>query len=377
MNSPTFRLHLRVPLPRLTAELDLETTERVLGLFGPSGAGKTSLLEALAGWRPNATGLIEVEGRVLLDSAAGLRLPPEQRRIGYVPQDTLLFPHWDVGKNVEAGTPRGPARRAPARIRSERVLEVLDLAGFERREVAGLSAGERQRVALARALVSDPALLLLDEPLANLDAPLRRRLLSYLLRVLDEFRIPTIFVSHDAAEVETLCTLVAVLERGRLLAAGPPAQVFLAPGIFPLAEAGGFENVLTGVVEAADGGAARVRLGAEGVRGAILHCPAAGLRPGVVAVLGLPAEEVLLASVPPVGLSARNILPGAVRRVSQVGQAVLVVVGLEHGGAEVVAKVSAEACSELGIREGRPVHLVIKSQSFRLLGTGGTAGPGR
>jgi molybdate transport system ATP-binding protein len=193
---------------------------RAAALFGPSGAGKTTALDTIAGLRTPRRGSIAIDGRVLFSSSARVNVPPHQRRIGYVPQDVALFPHMNVRRNLLYG--RHPASRsgsrAPSQPALERVVEMLEIAGLVDRRVTDLSGGERQRVALGRALMSAPSLLLLDEPLAAVDVPLRRRILPYLQRVRDELKIPIVYVSHDRDEVDALADTVIRLENGRIVA---------------------------------------------------------------------------------------------------------------------------------------------------------------
>ena len=193
----------------LSARIELDS--RAAALFGPSGAGKTTILDSIAGLRTPRRGSIAVDGRVLFSSSARINLPPHQRRVGYVPQDVALFPHMNVRRNLEYGTHPGSS---PA---LERVVGMLEIDRLVDRQVTELSGGERQRVALGRALMSGPSLLLLDEPLADVDVPLRRRILPYLQRVRDEMRIPIVYVSHDREEVEALADTVIRLDLGRIV----------------------------------------------------------------------------------------------------------------------------------------------------------------
>ncbi len=192
-----------------------------LSLFGPSGAGKTTVLDAIAGLRRPERGEIRVGGHVLFASPGGVDVPPRHRRIGYVPQDVALFPHMDVRRNMLYGARRG------VMVGFKRVAEILEVEPLLDRSVRQLSGGERQRVALARALLSSPDLLLLDEPLTAVDVALRRRIVPYLLRVRDELMIPMIHVSHDANEVRRVAEHVIVLEAGRVVAAGGVEAVAL------------------------------------------------------------------------------------------------------------------------------------------------------
>jgi len=214
---------LRLKLAPFALELDAALSSHVTAVFGPSGAGKTSLLEAVAGLRPPERGRIVLSGRVLDDAAAGIRVPPRRRAVGYVTQDESLFPHLSVAGNLRYGAGRGAARKAP--LGEDRIVETLGLALLLDRGPATLSGGERRRVALGRALLSAPEILLLDEPLSGLDRPLKERVLEHLLKVKAAFPLPILFVTHEAAEVEALADEVVVLEAGRLAARGAPADV--------------------------------------------------------------------------------------------------------------------------------------------------------
>ena len=192
----------------LTGAFQLEA--RAAALFGPSGAGKTTILDAIAGLRTPRRGAIAIGGRYLFSSDKRIDVPPHERHVGYVPQDVALFPHMNVRRNLLYGTHAGVSPDVG------RVLSMLEIEGLVDRRVTDLSGGERQRVALGRALMSGPSLLLLDEPLAAVDVPLRRRILPYLRRVRDELKIPILYVSHDREEVEELADAVVRLENGRV-----------------------------------------------------------------------------------------------------------------------------------------------------------------
>jgi molybdate transport system ATP-binding protein len=194
---------LVLPLAHFVLEVSATIRARTTALIGPSGSGKTSLLEAIAGLRMPARGQIELNGRPVSGSVF---VPPHDRRVGYVPQDDALFPHLSVRQNVFYAS----------RSRDARVPDVLEIGHLLDRGVKQLSGGERKRVALARALLSDPEVLLLDEPLAGVDVELRTRVLDYLRRVRDEFPIPTIYVTHDLEEARAICEEIVVLERGKV-----------------------------------------------------------------------------------------------------------------------------------------------------------------
>jgi molybdate transport system ATP-binding protein len=205
-----------------TLEVQTRLDARITALFGASGAGKTTVLDAIAGLRTPSAGSIVVGSRVLFDRTRGVDLPPHHRHIGYVAQDVALFPHMSVRRNVLYG------RRDGQRLSLETVVRMLEIAPFLDRQVPQLSGGERQRVALARALMSAPELLLLDEPLAAVDVERRRRILPYLERVRDELMVPIIYVTHDPSEVRQLADHVVILDEGRVVETGPPERAFVS-----------------------------------------------------------------------------------------------------------------------------------------------------
>ena len=207
----------RLELPRIAMV-------RTLALFGPSGAGKTTTLDLVAGVRRPDAGIVQIGERVLFDHENNIWVPPYARRIGYVPQDLSLFPHLNVRRNVLYGA-QSRDTDMPADIRLARVAELLEIDSLLDRKVRELSGGERKRVALARALMTEPDLLLLDEPLAALDSSMRGRIMPYLKAIRDEFATPMLYVSHSAEEVRRIAEWAIVLDHGRVVRVGPPSSV--------------------------------------------------------------------------------------------------------------------------------------------------------
>jgi len=365
--SPLVDLDLVVPCARFDVVLAWTTDEPALGLFGPSGAGKTSVLEAIAGLRREARGRIEIAGEVWLDSERGIRHPPEARGVGYVPQQALLFPHLDVAGNLGVGARR--ARASRRRIEIERILTVLELGSLAAARVETLSGGERQRVALGRALASAPELLLLDEPLAGLDFSLRRRILPYLLRVREEFGVPMLFVSHDASETALLTREVRVLDAGRVVRGGTPGELFAGHSLASPGEGAEVVNVLRGRIAAVGESLATVDLGPGLV---VAIADDGGCAPGQRVAFELHGGDVLLAVGAAAGLSAQNVLPATIRAVhapaaEDLHTAVAVTAELAGGGPEVTVVVSRRAGRELGLAPGLDVRLVFKAQACRPL----------
>jgi len=222
---------LRVDVSKQLGEFSLqasfESEGRVTGLFGASGAGKTSLINIIAGLLKPDRGTVAIDGETLDDTAANLHVPAHRRRIGYVFQDARLFPHLDVRQNLDYG--RRMNHLAENSAQHTRVTDLLDIGNLLDRRPGKLSGGERQRVALGRALLSQPRLLLLDEPLGSLDEERKEEILPYLVRLRDEAGIPMVYVSHDASEMRQLATQIVMLQRGRVTAFGGAEVLPAAP----------------------------------------------------------------------------------------------------------------------------------------------------
>ncbi|MEH2473996.1 molybdate transport system ATP-binding protein [Nitrobacteraceae bacterium AZCC 2161] len=199
-------------------EVAFASEGRVTGLFGSSGAGKTSLISMIAGLVKPDRGIVAIDGDVLDDTAAGVHVPSHRRRIGYVFQDARLFPHLNVAQNLDYGRRMNRLARDPTQ--EGRIADLLDIGNLLDRRPGGLSGGERQRVALGRALLSRPRLLLLDEPLGALDEERKAEILPYLVRLRDEADVPMVYVSHDADEMRQLATQIVMLKRGCVAAFG-------------------------------------------------------------------------------------------------------------------------------------------------------------
>jgi molybdate transport system ATP-binding protein len=204
-----------LPLADFPLEIEVEIQAQVTAIFGPSGAGKTSLLDLIAGLRRPKSAFIKLGDRVLTDTTSGTNVPTRHRQIGYVPQDLALFPHLSVEQNLWYGC-KNNGTSNPL-FSYEHVTAVLEIGSLAGRSVTNLSGGEKQRVALARALLASPQILLLDEPLASLDTVLKSKIIPYLARIRDEFHVPMLYVTHDWGEAQTLCEEGLIMERGKIV----------------------------------------------------------------------------------------------------------------------------------------------------------------
>jgi len=341
----TLRADLTVARQGFELSLRLEAPAgQVVGLVGPNGSGKTTVLRAVAGLTRLTAGRIELDGEVLEATARCLRLPAAQRRTGVVFQDRLLFPHLSVADNVAFGPRRRGASRRAARAIANHWLDRTELADVARRRPAQLSGGQQQRVAVARALASDPRLLLLDEPLASMDAGHSVELRRFLGRQLREFAGPTVLVTHDPLDALVLCDRVVVLEAGHEVQSGPPHEVAQQPRSAHVAALMGL-NLLRGrgdgtVVHLAGGQHVVV---AHPIRGDAL----VSFRPSAV---------TLHRSEP--HTSARNVWPGRVVGLTPYGDVVRVHV---DGPVPVVADITPESLRALALTEGDPVWAAVKA----------------
>ena len=333
-------------------------TPGVIALFGASGAGKTTLVNAIAGLGP-ATGSVRLDGTTWLDSALGLAVPAERRRIGYVFQDARLFPHLDVEGNLRYGEHRTPA--GPRYAEHDEIVALLGLGALLRRRTHQLSGGERARVALGRALLSQPRLLLLDEPLASVDGARRDEVLPYLESLRDRFAIPMLYVSHQYDEVLRLATHVVVLAGGTVVASGTPADLSLDPRFRGLVGRDAVGAVLEADVAAVDAttGLVSVAVGRGQLRLAL-----AGASVGARLRLQVLARDVILATEPPHGLSVRNALAGVIAEIVADGRdEALAIVDL--AGSRLISRLTREAVEELKLKPGLPVWALVKAASLR------------
>jgi molybdate transport system ATP-binding protein len=369
-------------------------------LFGASGAGKTTLLDLIAGLATPDTGRIAVGGRVLVDSDSRINLPPKDRRIGYVFQDLALFPHLTVAANVGYGLPGLKSAERNQRVAG--ALDSLGIAELRNRRPAQLSGGERQRVVLARALVTQPSLLLLDEPLAALDLPIRMKIADDLRRSIQNLSIPVLYVTHSRDEVFMLGERLLVLESGKVISQGTPHEVLSAPRGETVAQLAGFENIFDAQVVSIheergtmicrigpypgsgpcpnrgsyQGTASAVPIAAENkIQALAPEGSASGIeletplvRAGLDANLrvGISAGDILLATSAPVGLSARNILPGKLLSLSQ--RDALIVARVDCG-VELSVHLTLGARDSLELAPGRQVWVIVKTHSCHLLST--------
>ncbi|MEL6684715.1 MAG: molybdenum ABC transporter ATP-binding protein [Pseudomonadota bacterium] len=341
------RVDVKKQLGDFTLDVQFEAPKGVTAIFGRSGSGKTSLVNAVAGLMRPDTGRIAIDDVTLFDRATKTDLPPQLRRIGYVFQDARLFPHLSVMRNLSFGGTHD----------AERVIEVLGLEPLLDRMPARLSGGERQRVALGRALMCDPQLLLMDEPLAALDAPRKAEILPFIERLRDEVQVPMLYVSHDMSEVARLATTLVVLEEGRVTAAGPLGQVLSQPETVPLVGVRAAGAVITTKVAG--------RLLDDGLT-ELAFSGGRLMLPGILGVLGqtvrirIPAQDVILANEAPNGVSALNVLPVVITKIEQ-GRGPGVAVALQAGEDHLLARVTRRSALRMDLAVGKKIFAIIKA----------------
>jgi molybdate transport system ATP-binding protein len=338
--------------------VDVSCQYAATAIFGPSGAGKTSLLNIIAGLLRPDQGEIVLDGEVLLSTERGISMPPEARRIGYVFQDDLLFPHLSVRQNLCYG--RDLLAPSGRRFQLDRIVELLEIGQLLHRHPHGLSGGERQRVALGRALLASPRLLLMDEPLASLDQGLKSRIIPYLRHIRSDLGIPILYVSHSVAEILELTGQVIVLRQGQVVAHGDLFRIAHDPEVLPLVEECGLENALQVEVVEGDAAAGVTRVSCCGHE---LEIPYCGLDRGQRLFVAVRAEDAVLSLNRPQGLSIRNAVPGQVLEVSRTGSTVLVYVDI---GVRLAVKVTPEAAEQLKLQSGQQVFCLMKTHSMRL-----------
>jgi molybdate transport system ATP-binding protein len=361
-------LEIRVRKQRALISLDVSFAVQpgINILFGASGAGKTTLLDCIAGLLNPDQGTIRTRDRTLFDSERGINIPVGERQVGYVFQDLALFPHLSVEANVGYGLSRVHSTERGLRVR--KALESLELEHLRKRRPGQLSGGERQRVALARALVTEPCILLLDEPLAALDLPVRMKIADDLRRSVQDLPVPVLYVTHNRDEVFMLGERLLVLERGQLIAQGTPHEVLAAPRGETVAQLAGFENIFDAQVTSIheDRGTMTCRVGSARFQSAQveLETPLVRAEAGSNLRVGISAGDILLATSAPVGLSARNILAG---RLLAVTQRDAIVIARVDCGVELSVHLTLGARDSLGLTPGKLVWVIVKTHSCHLL----------
>ncbi len=343
------------PLGAFSLDIHFRSGRGLTALFGRSGAGKTSVVNAIAGLIRPRRGRIAVDGEVLVDTQRRIDLPPHRRRVGYVFQEGRLFPHLTVRQNLLFG--RWFARGRTAAGRLDEVVELLGVGPLLDRRPGRLSGGEKQRVAVGRALLASPRLLLMDEPLASLDARRKDEILPFLERLREEASVPIVYVSHSVAEVARLASTIVLIADGRVRAVGPVEEVMGRAGLAPLA--GGFE---AGAVLAARVAGHDPRYGLTELAGAFgrLTVPRLGAAVGCALRVHIRARDVILATAPPTGISALNVLAAEVEALVPVEDATLEV-QLRLGPERLLARVTRRSGDALGLAPGRRVFAVIKT----------------
>ncbi|MGC2415060.1 MAG: molybdenum ABC transporter ATP-binding protein [Stellaceae bacterium] len=352
-----------------TLDAAFESAGGLTALFGRSGAGKTTLINAIAGLLYPARGHIVVDGEILTDTEHGIFVPARRRRIGYVFQEGRLFPHLSVRQNLLYGRWFAPKGGRTGDL--EQIVDLLGVGALLDRRPANLSGGEKQRVAIGRALLARPRLLVMDEPLASLDEARKTEILPYIERLRDEGGVPIVYVSHQVAEVARLATTLVVLNAGRVAAIGPTASIMGRIDLFPLtgrAEAGA---ILATRVAGHDPafGLTTLRAAAGDLRVPYLDLPV-----GAALRVRIRARDVMIAIQPPEGLSALNVLPGTVVEIGR-ADGPIVEMRLNCAGEALVARLTRRSVETLGLAPGRPVYAVIKSIAFDHHAFAGAAPP--
>ncbi len=330
-------------------------------VFGESGSGKSTLLRSVAGLIQPDAGRITVGQHVLFDSTGPDAVPARQRKIGYVFQHLALFPHMSIAGNLEYGLPHLAA--GARRERTRTIAESFKIAHVLSRRPSAISGGERQRAALARSLVTNPAVLLLDEPLTALDHATASRIIEDLRAWNAAHHIPILYVTHAHREVFALGERVVVLEQGRIVATGTPHDVLEVPAYEPLAQLAGFENFFSGVIveRRADAGTMQCRLTGTGTE---IEAPLSQGEAGAPVRLAIRAGDILLANEQPRGLSARNVLRGHLASLTREGARIIAGV---DAGEHFLVHLTPSACDALHLAVGDHVWLIIKTHSCRIV----------
>jgi len=353
-------MSIEIAVRQRYGKFDLDAAFRVgrngiTALFGPSGAGKTAILNAIAGLLRPDDGRIAINGRVVFDKAAGIFVPPRERRIGYVFQDARLFPHFTVERNLRFGWRRSPNPMPETEVTG--IVQLLGLAPLLQRKPANLSGGEKARVALGRALLASPEILLLDEPLAALDAARKNEILPYLERLRDETQLPIIYVSHSLDEVSRLAQKIVILNQGRVAASGTIFDVLTDLRLPDFTGPSPYGAVIETTVArhiASSGLTVLAFAGGELLVPRMEHAIGARLRTHIR------AEDVMIAREEPRAISANNVLPAIIGDLRE-STPEHVDLRLLCGATPLIARITRASSRRLELDKGLPVFAIVKS----------------
>ncbi|KAA3604094.1 MAG: molybdenum ABC transporter ATP-binding protein [Calditrichaeota bacterium] len=353
-------LDFKLAIEKFDLEVKLKIEQKIVGIFGASGAGKSSFFNVLSGLKNPKFGKIEIDRKVIFDSQNKINLPPHERKIGYVFQDSQLFPHLSVKNNLLYGYKL--LEENERKFELEQVVALLELENLLSRKPLKLSGGEKQRVALGRALLSSPSLLLLDEPLASLDESLKRQILPFLKRVQKETEIPMLYVSHSINEILELTEWLIVLEKGKVLDFGRFFEIVKKEKILTLAKSFGLENIfeVEFVEQQEEKGFTLVKLGEQNIKIPFLESKENGK-----VTISVRPEDIALALTEIKGISIQNQIEGEVTGISEIGHhGALVQVDV---GETILVEVSLKTLNDFGLELGKKVFCLMKSQAFNVL----------
>jgi molybdate transport system ATP-binding protein len=358
--SLSFLLRHRFSSAHMDMAFDVPTPG-VTVLFGPSGSGKSTIINAAVGLlRPDECRIV-IDGQVLSDTASGIWLPPERRRMGLVFQDARLFPHMTVATNLRFGmrrVPQGP-------VRFDEVVELLGIGALLTRKPNTLSGGERQRVAIGRALLAQPHLLLMDEPLASLDSARKAEIMPYLIQMKTALKLPILYVTHSIDEVTQLADSMVLVDAGQVIACGPLSEI-VARSDLPITQREDAGALLLCRVAEHDTERELSRLDGAGATFWVpmLDAPLTAERR-----VRIPAREVILAGKRPEAISLHNIVPGEVRSITADAAKRSVLVEIALPGGALISRVTPDAIARLALSPGQPMLALIKSTSIEVLGS--------
>lgn len=339
-------------------DIALDICPSFTAIFGISGAGKTTLLNLISGLIPVDTGLIEWDGCILTDSNRNLHIPPHKRGIGYVFQDTRLFPHKSVYKNLIYGWRLTPGKKR--RFSIDEVVDILGLNPLLDRMPETLSGGEKQRVALGMALLASPDLLLMDEPLVALDKHTKLKFLSYLKEVHSIFNLPILYISHDLTSVINFANDAIVMHNGKVKTVGETWRALLEGGVEALVS-GEVENIFHARVKARY---PEQRMAELDIGGALLSVPDRGLKVGDNVLVEVPASEIIIALSRPIGISARNVLSGDIETIHSLHERCLVDINI---GKRITAEILPDTKTSLGLEERMAIYVIIKARCVHMI----------